>query len=235
MRPRIRTIKPEAFLDEDLWDAEDKTGLPLFRGFSGLWCHADREGRLEWRPRALKAGILPYWEGDFGDILDALEAAGFIEAYTVNGRKYGRIPSFSNHQSINNREEESRLPAPEADASPTRAPRVTHACPTPAQGKGREGKEVEGSDASRDTATTCPPDLDLTKAQKDNLKMAGASDYQISAMVSALRTRLLGDDDKSMKPQQWRNYLSKAVTGTWSDPRQRPPISPPATEADPWD
>lgn len=117
MRSRIRTIKPEAHTDEELWDLEVETGLPIFRGFVGLWNFADREGRFEWRPRPLKAGILPYWSGDFADVLDALRAAGFIVRYEVGGRVYGLVRTFSEHQFINNREEESTLPPPPDDAS----------------------------------------------------------------------------------------------------------------------
>jgi hypothetical protein len=115
VRQRIRTIKPEAFADEDLWDAEQESGLPLFRGFVGLWTVADREGRFEWRPRALKPAILPYWEGDMARVLDALATRGFLVRYASGGREYGWIPTFTRHQSINNREDASTLPAPPSD------------------------------------------------------------------------------------------------------------------------
>lgn len=130
MKPRIRTIKPEAHLDEDLWDAEQETGLPLFRAFTGLWCHADREGRFEWRPRPLKAGILPYWEGDFSRVLDALATRGFIVKYASGGREYGYIRTFKGHQFINNREPASSLPDPQETVSSCEDARVTGASPT---------------------------------------------------------------------------------------------------------
>lgn len=112
MRPRIRTIKPEAFTDEDLWDLEQETGLPIFRAFAGLWCHADREGRFEWRARPLKAGILPYWDGDFSRVLDALATRGLVRKYVCDGREFGVIPTFSRHQFINGKEPQSELPEP---------------------------------------------------------------------------------------------------------------------------
>lgn len=122
MKPRIRTIKPEALLDEVLWDLEESSGLPIFRGFVGLWTVADREGRFEWRPRALKSLILPYWTGDFADVLNALEERGFIVRYEVEAREYGCVRTFKKHQVINKRESESTLPAPpgatEAEGSP---------------------------------------------------------------------------------------------------------------------
>lgn len=160
MKPRIRTIKPEALTDEDLWDAEQETGLPLFRAYAGLWCVADREGRFEWRPRPLKAAILPYWDGDFSRVLDACVTRGFVRKYACNGREYGWIPTFKRHQLVNNREAESDLPAPPEEPcdsdSLTRDARVEHASstrhdPARGEGKGTEGKG-EGTrvdDASR--------------------------------------------------------------------------------------
>lgn len=112
MKARIRTIKPEAHTDEDLWDLEVETGFPIFRAFTGLWGFADREGRFEWRPRPLKAGILPYWEGNFELVMDALASRGFIVKYEADGRLYGYIPSFTRHQAINQREAKSTLPEP---------------------------------------------------------------------------------------------------------------------------
>jgi len=169
MRGRIRTIKPEALLDEGLWDLEQETGFPIFRAFVGLLCHADREGRFEWRPRALKVAILPYWEGDFSRVLDALTTRGLLVRYAWGTREYGCVRTFTKHQTINAREAESVLPAPPPETTEsqtvtntsTRDPRVTHASTTlhvhaRVEGKGREGNGREGSDASRTRAAALP-------------------------------------------------------------------------------
>jgi len=149
---RIRTIKPEFFLHEDLYDLEVETGLPIRVAFAGLWCQADRMGRFRWRPRALKAQVLPFDDCDFSRVLHALTTRGFILKYASNGEEFGCIPGFLKHQVVNNREAASILPDPDAsncqiDTS-TRAPRVPHACPTPlvqdqGEGKGRERKGKE--------------------------------------------------------------------------------------------
>lgn len=75
---RQRFIRPEFFQHGELHDAEAKARLPLRLALSGLWCHADSDGRFPWRPRELKLGILPYDDLDFGAVLMALEAHGFI-------------------------------------------------------------------------------------------------------------------------------------------------------------
>lgn len=144
---RNRMVRPEFFLHEGLFDAEQESGLPLRLCYVGLWTQSDRRGRFQWRPRTLKAAIAPYDEGlDFGAVLDALEASGFIESYEVDGQRYGWIPSFERNQSVNYREAESTLPPPpvpdasatieppdtdpENDASGTRGSRVEHASGT---------------------------------------------------------------------------------------------------------
>lgn len=53
---RSRNLKPGFFRNELL--AEIK---PIGRIlFQGLWCLADREGRLEDRPKRIKMDVLPY-------------------------------------------------------------------------------------------------------------------------------------------------------------------------------
>lgn len=144
---RIRTIKPEFFRHEELFELERETGLPIRVAFAGLWTAADREGRFEWRPRQLKLDCLPYDDVDFSRVLHALTTRGFVQKYTVEGVEYGCIPSWSRHQNINNRESQSTIPAPdetleESDSS-TREPRVSHASST-RQGNYQGEGEGEG-------------------------------------------------------------------------------------------
>jgi len=145
---RIRTIKPEFFAHWDLYELEVEVGLPVRIAFAGLWTLADREGRFKWVPQQLKLGCLPYDDVDFSRVLDALTTRDFVVKYTVNNVDYGVISGFSDHQVINNREAESRLPEPNNINTLTRAPRVTDACTTSevhAQAEGKEGREGKGS------------------------------------------------------------------------------------------
>lgn len=57
---RIRTIKPEFFNHEAIFELEKSTKLPLRLAYIGLWCAADREGRFKWEPRRLGVQIMPY-------------------------------------------------------------------------------------------------------------------------------------------------------------------------------
>ena len=129
---RIRTIKPEFFRHEALYEAEHKTGLPLRVAYAGLWTAADREGRFQWKPRQLKLDCLPYDDVDFEAVLVALASSGFIVPYEHEGHRFGYIPSWHQHQIINQREAKSKLPDP-AHAMPVHAhalPVHAHASPT---------------------------------------------------------------------------------------------------------
>jgi hypothetical protein len=109
---RIRTVKPETFEHEVLFDAEKDSGLPLRVAWIGLWTMCDRDGRFMWRPRQLKSNILPYDDLDFERVLDALWTHGFLVKYASDGNTYGCIPSWHKHQFINNKERLSEIPPP---------------------------------------------------------------------------------------------------------------------------
>lgn len=110
---RIRTIKPEFFRHEGLYELEKYTGLPIRVAFAGLWTVVDREGRFAWKPRAIKLDCLPYDECNFEDILNALTSKGFVIKYKYeDGKEYGYIPSWLDHQVINTREAQSTIPEP---------------------------------------------------------------------------------------------------------------------------
>jgi hypothetical protein len=107
---RIRSIKPEFFKNWKLFKAEQAAGLPLRLAFEGLWCSADRDGRFVWVPEQLKLDVLPYDSVDFNAVLVALEQGDYVRRYVVDGKEYGYIPSWHEHQAINTREAPSVLP-----------------------------------------------------------------------------------------------------------------------------
>ena len=146
---RIRTIKPEFFRHEGLFQAEQETGLPLRLAFIGLLTTCDREGRFKWRPKELKLDCLPYDDIDFSRVLDAWATRGFVVKYESDGNFYGYVPGFTRHQAINHREAASTLPNPlNCNTVLTRDARVIDASArvpgmpvhTRGEGKGREGK-----------------------------------------------------------------------------------------------
>jgi len=115
---RARNIKPGFFKNEKLAECH-----PLARIlFSGLWCCADREGRLEDRPKRIKAEILPYDNCDCEKLLTELQKFDFIQRYEIEKNKYIQIVNFAKHQNPHCRESESTIPAPtKAMPSPEKA------------------------------------------------------------------------------------------------------------------
>ncbi len=115
---RIRSIKPGFFRNEDLGELSPWHRL----AFAGLWCEADKAGRLEDRPKRLKANIFPYDDVDLEAILRDLVAAGFVRRYVVDGQACLQVVHWTEHQRPRDDEPESRLPPPpgDGDAPPSR-------------------------------------------------------------------------------------------------------------------
>jgi hypothetical protein len=107
--PRIRSIKPEFFLNEDLATLPYQARLL----FIGLWTHADRGGRLEDRPKRLTIQLFPYDKKlDLDAELTRLADGGFIIRYAADGERYIAIPKFAKHQHFHRDEKQSSRPAP---------------------------------------------------------------------------------------------------------------------------
>lgn len=104
---RSRNIKPALFKNELLGEADPLLTIL----FTGLWCLADREGRMEDRPKRIKAEIFPYRDiPDINGYLTDLEQLGFIARYSVGGRAFIQVENFAKHQSPHKTERASEIP-----------------------------------------------------------------------------------------------------------------------------
>lgn len=110
---RARQLKPGFFKNEDLAECSPWARLV----FAGLWTMADRSGRLEDRPKRIKAELLPFDDEPIGPLLEELERWGFIRRYTVDGLKLLWIPKFGAHQNPHKAEKPSDFPAHPDDHS----------------------------------------------------------------------------------------------------------------------
>lgn len=105
---RSRNLKPSFFLNYELAQV-----TPLGRIlFEGLWCMADRKGRLEDIPQKIKVCILPYDSCDIQMMLDGLHKRDFILRYQIKGKRYIQIINFTKHQYPHIKESESTIPEP---------------------------------------------------------------------------------------------------------------------------
>lgn len=167
---RIRTVKPELFRHEALFEAEIKNKLPLRLSYIGLFTACDREGRFKWKPKTLKLDVLPYDDVDFSRVLDALVTHGFIVKYEFEGDQFGCIPTWSQHQVINNRESTSLLPSLEESTTCTRDSRVDDASVTPlvhTQGE-EEGKGMERKGKGNKENAVAPRPEDVSQQVWDD-------------------------------------------------------------------
>jgi hypothetical protein len=82
--------------------------------FIGLWQLADKEGKLEDRPRRIKASIFPYYDPkpSIETLLNHLSEHDFIIRYKVGKLKLIIISNFIKHQSPHHTEKNSILPDP---------------------------------------------------------------------------------------------------------------------------
>lgn len=201
---RIRTIKPEFFTSEDVVSL-----TPLARLFYvALWCEADREGRLSWKPKTLKMRYLPGDSCDIDALSRELVELGMLAIYEVDGKQYAEIPSFKNHQVINNREAESSIPARVADASA----RVK--AEGRKEGKGMEGKGMEGTSAP--SGAGGEPPAEMTDKEK-------IFAYGVPLLVNA------GNTDKAARSflaGKVRDHGEAAVVDALRDSYRESPVDP---------
>lgn len=155
---RSRNIKPGFFTNDILCELN-----PLARLlFSGIWTLADREGRLEDRPKKIKAEVLPYDTVDADSLLGSLETAGFILRYKVNDIAYIQVVNWCKHQNPHIKEGASTIPAPcESGASTMQAP-----CDTPPKPE-QAGLIPDSGFLIPDSLHTSP--AELTKCRTGNV------------------------------------------------------------------
>ncbi|MGV7210483.1 hypothetical protein ACLB1G_21830 [Oxalobacteraceae bacterium A2-2] len=103
---RARNIKPGLYKNEDLSECSIWARFI----FPGLWMLADREGRLEDRPKRIKGELLAYDSVEVDPLLEELARFGFIDRYEVDGQRYIQILKFSEHQAPHSTERDSLLP-----------------------------------------------------------------------------------------------------------------------------
>jgi hypothetical protein len=103
---RARNVKPSLFRNELLAVADPLHTII----FAGLWCMADREGRMEDRPAKIHLEINP--GRAFDTTTASLAESGFIHRYEIDGKKFIQVVNFAKHQNPHCKEPTSTIPAP---------------------------------------------------------------------------------------------------------------------------
>jgi hypothetical protein len=112
---RSRNIKPGFFSNDVLAELDPLTRLL----FIGLWTLSDRAGRLEDRPKRIKAEVMAYDNCDVDAMLNSLQERGFILRYVANGVKAIQIINWDKHQNPHVKEADSTIPAPDMHGAST--------------------------------------------------------------------------------------------------------------------
>ena len=107
---RARNIKPGFFKNEDLAECSPWARLC----FAGLWTLADRDGRLEDRPKRIKGELFAFDTVDMDPLLGELEKHGFIMRYEAEGMRVIQITKFDLHQHPHHKEPSNNLPSPKS-------------------------------------------------------------------------------------------------------------------------
>ncbi|MDN0105246.1 hypothetical protein [Yersinia bercovieri] len=103
---RSRNIKPGFFTNDELAECSPYARLL----FAGLWTIADKEGRLDDRPKKIKALVLPFDNVDCDELLQQLHQHNFITRYSVDGGAYVQINNWKKHQNPHCKESASEIP-----------------------------------------------------------------------------------------------------------------------------
>ena len=134
---RSRNIKPGFFANELLVELPFEHRLL----FIGLWTIADRDGRLDDRPKQIKIKLFPADNLDVDVGLTALADLGFILRYEAGGLHFIQVQNWRKHQQPHFKEKASTIPAPDkpealppsaSDQSPGQVAGKPEASPNPA-------------------------------------------------------------------------------------------------------
>jgi len=205
---RIRTIKPDFFTSDDICALSPHARLL----YIGLWCEADREGRLQWSPNAFKRRYLPDDKCDIDKVCLELRSRELVVVYGESG-EFAYIPTFLDHQKPNPREAQSTLPDPDLHASnlDLHASNPDLLAQGGKEGKGKEGKGREDARAS------------MSDSEHEEVLNAYA-EFVMTAQEMNWPTPRNLDPDRKVKLRArlsehgvdgWRQMLAEAKASEW--------------------
>lgn len=230
---RARNIKPGFFKNDRLAECD-----PLARIlFAGLWCEADREGRLEDRPKRLKAEYLCYDNCDVDILLAQLYERGFIVRYGAGECKYIQIVAFKKHQNPHVKEGASTIPAPDKHGASTVLAGLIPDSPSLIPDSREKKKKAQARKPAAQvhlpsTAIAKPDDVD-PQIWKDWLALRKAKRAPVTATVVAAA---IGEAAKAGMTFEaflrvWCARGSQGLQADWLKPNERAGPSKPSVAA----
>jgi len=175
--PRIRTVKPEFWQNEELAEVSETSRLVAL----GVLNLADDEGWLKVHERLIESALFPITEPSMSihDCLIQLSKIGYLNLYNgKDGKKYGHVVNFTTHQKVNR-----PTPSKIKDlANFTEDSLIDHGGLT--AGKERKGKERKG----KERKGTGNREQGDTSSFADDVSVV--FDYWLSVMKKGKSTKL---------------------------------------------
>lgn len=215
---RSRNVKPGFFQNEHLAELPPETRLL----FIGLWLMADREGRLEDRPKRIKMQIFPADTFNVDPMLDDLQSAGLIMRYEVDSAGFICIPAWHKHQNPHHKERASDIPAPERPGQDLGKPQ---SC----RGKERDDRADSGflipdsliPDSGGTARKRAPQDYEPSQSVLDEL--AAETNLPPDSLQSLLRE--MKDHEFRSAKKDWnavfRNWVRRSVKWEKQNPGRK--------------
>lgn len=245
---RIRTIKPEFWIDEKIVDLDPWARLL----FIGMWNFADDHGYLDDKPKRIKMQIFPNDDVEVEKLITELVAAELITPYDSPIGPVLYVRNWSRHQRVDRpaqrRFSEDSLSPREHSSSPregslanvetggnrtfdepSTSPRESSLASVDAEGKGREGKgtslspiresETETSEPSAKADVMARPEVEeLCLLLADKIEANG---YKRPTITKQWRTDCRLMIDKEDRPPE---NIRKAIEWATNDEFWRPNI-----------
>lgn len=190
---RSRNIKPGLFKNEILGESDPIHTIM----FAGLWTLADKRGRLEDRPKRIKAEIFPYrFDLDPCLSLAWLNDNSFINRYSVDDEKYIQIVSWNEHQSPHHKEIESIIPAFDESNKEHTKQQVIHA-------QSKHGSSMDQA---------CFKEIASFPLIPDSLNLIPDAGYPIKSIGSSVDkpTQNKPNDYSEAFENAWKSYPNRA-------------------------
>lgn len=208
---RARNIKPAFFKNYDLADAGPVAQLL----FAGLWCLADREGRLEDKPRLIKAELFPYYDCDVNGELTVLQRLGFVRRYVSAGVAVIEVLNFKKHQAPHNTEKASTLPAYVEGSEvqiPLQAPELlVNGGLTVVSPSNNAGKTPDSLIPDSLSSDSLIPDSPIPEEKPLQLAVAPAPQSNVKSLEPKPRTAKPKTEQQQANAATWQAYADAYV------------------------
>lgn len=211
---RARNIKPGFFTNDKLVDLPFEVRLL----FIGLWTIADKEGRLEDRPKKIKFELFPGDNVDCDAALSMLASAGFLERYQVGGIDYIQVLNWKKHQNPHVKEVDSVIPTNPARvlAIPTRKPEQP--APAPEKPTTKPGHRTQAPESPRQAPENPEgagliPDSPSLIPDSDSLRSSGGDPLAVRPDKFAKPTleqvrEYCNERGNSVDAERWFNHYT---------------------------